>query len=77
MVIWTLARRAVSSLFSLAELLGRDCHDIDIALDKMLGREFCEKKRKEELKRSAAMACDADSAKWGGGGPNPTCEKVT
>ncbi|MQL88298.1 hypothetical protein Taro_020876 [Colocasia esculenta] len=25
------------------KLLGRDCYDIDIALDKMLGREFCEK----------------------------------
>lgn len=25
------------------KLLGKDCYDIDIALDNMLGREFCEK----------------------------------
>lgn len=25
------------------QLLGKDCYDIDIALDDMLGREFCEK----------------------------------
>lgn len=25
------------------QLLGKDCYDIDIALDNMLGREFCEK----------------------------------
>ncbi|KAJ9562445.1 hypothetical protein OSB04_007605 [Centaurea solstitialis] len=25
------------------KLLGKECHDIDIALDNMLGREFCEK----------------------------------
>lgn len=25
------------------QLLGKECYDIDIALDNMLGREFCEK----------------------------------
>ena len=25
------------------QLLGKDCYDIDIAIDNMLGREFCEK----------------------------------
>ena len=25
------------------KLLGKDCYDIDIALDNMLGKEFCEK----------------------------------
>lgn len=25
------------------QLLGKDCYDIDIALDNMLGREFCDK----------------------------------
>lgn len=25
------------------KLLGKECYDIDIALDNMLGREFCEK----------------------------------
>lgn len=25
------------------QLLGKECYDIDIALDDMLGREFCEK----------------------------------
>lgn len=27
----------------LLQLLGKECYDIDIALDDMLGREFCEK----------------------------------
>lgn len=25
------------------QLLGKDCYDIDIAVDNMMGREFCEK----------------------------------
>ena len=25
------------------QLLGKDCYDIDIAIDNMLGRELCEK----------------------------------
>lgn len=25
------------------QLLGKDCYDIDVALDNMLGREFCDK----------------------------------
>lgn len=25
------------------QLLGRECYDIDIALDNMLGKEFCDK----------------------------------
>ena len=25
------------------QLLGKDCYDIDVAIDNMLGREFCEK----------------------------------
>lgn len=28
---------------SLGQLLGRDSHDIDIALDNMYGKQFCEK----------------------------------
>lgn len=27
----------------LLQLLGKECYDIDIALDDMLGREFCDK----------------------------------
>ena len=29
--------------FVLWQLLGKDSHDIDIALDDMLGKQFCEK----------------------------------
>lgn len=29
--------------FVLRQLLGKDSHDIDIALDDMLGKQFCEK----------------------------------
>ena len=29
--------------FLLLQLLGKECYDIDIAIDNMLGREFCEK----------------------------------
>lgn len=32
----------MSGLFSM-QLLGKECYDIDIALDNMLGKEFCEK----------------------------------
>lgn len=30
-------------MFVLLQLLGKECCDIDIALDNMLGKEFCEK----------------------------------
>lgn len=30
-------------IVQIKQLLGKDCYDIDIALDNMLGREFCEK----------------------------------
>lgn len=29
--------------FSFTQLLGKECYDIDIALDNMVGRDFCEK----------------------------------
>ncbi|CAI9282914.1 unnamed protein product [Lactuca saligna] len=34
------------------KLLGKECYDIDIALDNMLGREFCEKINKYLVSRS-------------------------
>ncbi|XP_010256421.1 PREDICTED: putative CCA tRNA nucleotidyltransferase 2 [Nelumbo nucifera] len=51
------------------KLLGKDCYDIDIALDNMLGREFCEKVNEylsycgEETQGIGVIQCNPDQSK--------------
>lgn len=51
------------------KLLGKDCYDIDIALDNMLGREFCEKINEylrftgEEQQGIGVIQCNPDQSK--------------
>ncbi|GAB2287286.1 hypothetical protein Dimus_021666 [Dionaea muscipula] len=51
------------------KLLGKDCYDIDIAIDNMLGREFCEKvneylaSRGEEVQGIGVIQCNPDQSK--------------
>ncbi|KAK9291407.1 hypothetical protein L1049_019354 [Liquidambar formosana] len=51
------------------KLLGKDCYDIDIALDNMLGREFCEKVNEylsckgEETQGVAVIQSNPDQSK--------------
>ncbi|XP_077241459.1 polynucleotide adenylyltransferase family protein isoform X2 [Tasmannia lanceolata] len=51
------------------KLLGKDCSDIDIALDDMLGREFCEKVNEylshvgEEKQGVGVIQCNPDQSK--------------
>lgn len=51
------------------KLLGKDCYDIDIALDNMLGREFCDKVNKylkhlgEEEQGVGVIQCNPDQSK--------------
>ncbi|KAL1533805.1 CCA tRNA nucleotidyltransferase [Salvia divinorum] len=51
------------------KLLGKDCYDIDIALDDMLGREFCEKVNEylssegEETHGIGVIQCNPDQSK--------------
>lgn len=51
------------------KLLGKDCYDIDIALDDMLGREFCEKVNEylsckgEETQGVGVIQCNPDQSK--------------
>ncbi|XP_020595770.1 CCA tRNA nucleotidyltransferase, mitochondrial-like [Phalaenopsis equestris] len=51
------------------KLLGKDCYDIDIALDNMLGREFCEKVNEylhstgEEVQGIGVIQCNPDQSK--------------
>ena len=41
----------------LLQLLGKECYDIDITLDNMLGKEFCDKVN-EYLKSIDEEACN-------------------
>lgn len=51
------------------KLLGKDCYDIDIALDNMLGREFCDKINEylkdagEEQQGVGVIQCNPDQSK--------------
>ncbi|XP_068640395.1 tRNA nucleotidyltransferase cca2-like [Aristolochia californica] len=51
------------------KLLGKECYDIDIALDNMLGREFCEKVNEylayagEEQQGVGVIQCNPDQSK--------------
>ncbi|XP_043712467.1 tRNA nucleotidyltransferase cca2 isoform X2 [Telopea speciosissima] len=51
------------------KLLGKECYDIDIALDDMLGREFCEKVNEylshkgEEKQGIGVIQCNPDQSK--------------
>lgn len=51
------------------KLLGKECYDIDIALDNMLGREFCEKvneyllSKGEETHGIGIIQCNPDQSK--------------
>lgn len=51
------------------KLLGKDCYDIDIALDNMLGREFCEKVNEylsnagEKTQGVGVIQCNPDQSK--------------
>ncbi|PIA45246.1 hypothetical protein AQUCO_01700642v1 [Aquilegia coerulea] len=51
------------------KLLGKECYDIDIALDNMLGREFCEKVNEylsnigEEKQGIGVIQCNPDQSK--------------
>ncbi|XP_052170084.1 tRNA nucleotidyltransferase cca2 isoform X2 [Diospyros lotus] len=51
------------------KLLGKDCYDIDIAIDNMLGREFCEKVNEylsttgEEAQGIGIIQCNPDQSK--------------
>ncbi|KAG1369875.1 putative CCA tRNA nucleotidyltransferase 2 [Cocos nucifera] len=51
------------------KLLGKDCYDIDIALDNMLGREFCENVNEylhsigEEQQGIGVIQCNPDQSK--------------
>ncbi|CAA3012913.1 CCA tRNA nucleotidyltransferase 2 [Olea europaea subsp. europaea] len=51
------------------KLLGRECYDIDIALDNMLGKEFCEKVNEyslsagEETHGIGVIQCNPDQSK--------------
>ncbi|KAI8563183.1 hypothetical protein RHMOL_Rhmol03G0092600 [Rhododendron molle] len=51
------------------KLLGRDCYDIDIAIDDMLGKEFCEKvneylsSKGEEAHGIGVIQCNPDQSK--------------
>ncbi|GMH00330.1 hypothetical protein Nepgr_002169 [Nepenthes gracilis] len=51
------------------KLLGKDCYDIDIAIDNMLGREFCEKVSEymsstgEEVHSIGVIQCNPDQSK--------------
>ncbi|KAK4413316.1 CCA tRNA nucleotidyltransferase, mitochondrial [Sesamum alatum] len=51
------------------KLLGKECYDIDIALDNMLGREFCEKVNEylsstgEETQGIGVIQCNPDQSK--------------
>ncbi|PIN09292.1 tRNA nucleotidyltransferase/poly(A) polymerase [Handroanthus impetiginosus] len=51
------------------KLLGKECYDIDIALDNMLGREFCEKVNEylsstgEEVQGIGVIQCNPDQSK--------------
>lgn len=51
------------------KLLGKECYDIDIALDNMYGREFCEKVNEylsasgEETKGVGVIQCNPDQSK--------------
>ncbi|XP_068645964.1 tRNA nucleotidyltransferase cca2-like isoform X1 [Aristolochia californica] len=51
------------------KLLGKECYDIDIALDNMLGREFCEKINEylayagEEQQGVGVIQCNPDQSK--------------
>lgn len=51
------------------KLLGKECYDIDIALDDMLGREFCEKVNEylssegEEIHKIGVVQCNPDQSK--------------
>ncbi|XP_073013457.1 tRNA nucleotidyltransferase cca2 [Typha latifolia] len=51
------------------KLLGKDCYDIDIALDDMLGRDFCEKINEylqsvgEEKQGVGVIQCNPDQSK--------------
>ncbi|EPS73121.1 hypothetical protein M569_01634, partial [Genlisea aurea] len=51
------------------KLLGLECHDIDIVLDDMMGREFCEKveeyllQKGEEIRGSCVINCNPDQSK--------------
>ncbi|XAR62671.1 CCA tRNA nucleotidyltransferase [Bertholletia excelsa] len=50
-------------------LLGKDCYDIDIAIDNMLGKEFCEKVNEylsstgEEAQGVGVIQCNPDQSK--------------
>ncbi|CAA0809892.1 Polynucleotide adenylyltransferase family protein [Striga hermonthica] len=51
------------------KLLGKECYDIDIALDNMLGKEFCEKvneylsSKGEEAQGVGVIQCNPDQSK--------------
>ncbi|GAB4861444.1 hypothetical protein Ancab_036646 [Ancistrocladus abbreviatus] len=51
------------------KLLGKECYDIDIAIDNMLGREFCEKVNEylsstgEEVQGIGVIQCNPDQSK--------------
>ncbi|KAL3503848.1 hypothetical protein ACH5RR_033689 [Cinchona calisaya] len=51
------------------KLLGKECYDIDIALDNMLGKEFCETVNNflsstgEDTQRFAVIECNPDQSK--------------
>ncbi|KAG8378419.1 hypothetical protein BUALT_Bualt08G0135400 [Buddleja alternifolia] len=51
------------------KLLGKECYDIDVALDDMLGREFCEKVNEylsstgEETQGIGVIQCNPDQSK--------------
>ncbi|XP_021847913.2 tRNA nucleotidyltransferase cca2 [Spinacia oleracea] len=51
------------------KLLGKDCYDIDVAIDNMLGREFCEKineyliKTGEDVQGIGVIQCNPDQSK--------------
>ncbi|XP_058192151.1 uncharacterized protein LOC131309552 [Rhododendron vialii] len=51
------------------KLLGRDCYDIDIAIDNVLGKEFCEKvneyssSKGEEAHKIGVIQCNPDHSK--------------
>lgn len=51
------------------KLLGKECYDIDIALDNMYGREFCEKVNEylsasgEEIQGVGVIQCNPDQSK--------------
>ncbi|KAI3923557.1 hypothetical protein MKW92_044654 [Papaver armeniacum] len=51
------------------KILGKDCSDIDIALDDMMGKEFCEKVNEylsfagEEIQGIAVIQCNPDQSK--------------